>query len=447
MSLKIALISTTQKSGCPPIGLVYLASYIHKHTNDKVKIIDANYQDILKSDYSDYDLVGINAMTVNYRKATRLALEINHKNNKIPIIIGGVHISTNLDSQSLNVFESMVIGEGERSFIQLLKDFKENGYLEEIYETEQMNDLDDLTPPDWDLIDKRYFERQLNTTFAEYGIEGWLLTSRGCPFLCHFCSTTRFWKRVRSHSVYYIKNLIEDLKKRGVTHIQIWDDLFTIDKNRLRQLQPFLKNSGIKYNCQPRINKIDEETCQILKDSNITLCIFGFESGNDRVLKYLKNDESLSIKKSKQAIKLCRKYKLDVQGSLIFGSPTETLSEMIDTLKFMLWCYFNGVQRLWAFVATPFPATEFWKYTPKYVDYEELSHHTKHPLLLDKSVKLWQFKIVMFLAHRIEDLFKLKKLWKLIEGYSVTVENGGLYPSNLLLPLRKKFGEIENNRE
>lgn len=411
--MKIALVSTAQRSGCPPIGLVYLASYIRAHTPYQVDIIDANYQDIFKADYSGYQVIGISAMTVNFETAIHLANTIKSWNHFTPIIIGGVHISTCPETM-MSAFDSMIVGEGEKSFIKLLWDFESNVFLEEKYQSASVDTLDDLIPPDWGLIDSRYFTRQLNTTFAEWGIEGWLLTSRGCLYRCRFCSTTRFWDKVRFHSVEYVIKMINDLKAKGVTHIQIWDDLFTIDKDRLRQLQPHMRHSGIKYNCQPRINKIDEETCRILKDSNVTLCIFGFESGNTRVLKYLKNDESLDVDKSKHAVKLCRKYGLDVQGSVIFGSPTETLPEMIDTLKFMLWCYFHGVQRLWAFVATPFPGTEFWRYVPKDFKYADLSHHTAKPLLLDVSVKLWQFKIIMFLAYRIEDLFKFKKLWRII---------------------------------
>ena len=410
--MQIALVSTTQKSGCPPIGLVYLASYIQNHTKYKVDIIDANYRDVFKTNYLRYDLIGISAMTVNYTKALELANWIKFWHNT-PLIIGGVHISTCPDSFN-PIFDSMIIGEGERAFMELLYDL-ENNKLKKIYQRKPSDNLDSLAFPDWNLIDERYFKKQFNTTFAEWGIEGWLLTSRGCPYRCRFCSTTQFWDKVRFHSDKYILNCLEDLKKKDVTHIQIWDDLFTIDKERLRRLAPHFKNSGIKFNCQPRINKIDEETCQILRDSNITLCIFGFESGNTRVLRFLKNDVNLSVEKSKKAIKLCRKYGLDVQGSVMLGSPAETLPKMLDTLKFMLWCLFNGVQRLWAFVATPFPATEFWQYAPKDISWDKLSHHTTEPLLLDKSVKLWQFRIIMFLAYRIEDLFKVKKLWKIIK--------------------------------
>lgn len=409
-------MSTAQKSGCPPIGLVYLTSHIHKNTEHKADIIDANYQDIWKFNYSPYDLIGISAMTVNYVNATQLARKLRIEFKPKPIIIGGVHISTCSESQPLNTFDSMVIGEGEQSLIRLLDDLTQNK-LKSRYESEAIKDLNKLTPPDWDLIDQRYFTKQFNTTFAEWGIEGWLLTSRGCPFSCRFCSTTRFWNKIRFNSDAYIINCIEDLKKKRVTHIQIWDDLFTIDRKRIKRLTSYFKESNIKYNCQPRINCIDDEMCQTLKNSNIRLCIFGFESGNNRVLQYLKNDISLSVNRSKQAIELCRKYGLDVQGSVVLGSPSETLPEMFDTLKFMFWCLFNGgVQRLWAFVTTPFPATEFWKFLPKDFNYSQLSHHTNNPLLLNKSIKFWQFRIIMFLAHRIEDLFKIKKIWKIIRG-------------------------------
>ena len=377
-------------------------------------IVDSNYTDIFRHLYHKYQLIGISAMTPSYAIATALARHIRSTHSYRPIIIGGVHISTCKDSQSLNTFDSMVIGEGEQSMLDLIKDV-ENNNLKRKYETEPTANLDDLTPPDWDLIDQRYFTNQLNTTFAEYGIEGWLLTSRGCPYKCAFCSTTRFWSKVRMHSPAYIEKLLLNLSNRKVTHIQIWDDLFTINKTRLNQLAPILHKTGIKFNCQPRINLIDNDICQLLVSSNVTLCIFGFESGNTRVLQYLKNDKTLSVELSISAIKLCRKYGLDTQGSVILGSPTETLPEMLDTIRFMVWCLFNGVQRLWAFVTTPFPATEFWQYIPKNFHYAQLSHHNiRRPLLLNKTVRIWQFIIIMFIAKIIENLFKIKKLWKLL---------------------------------
>ncbi|MEK6818734.1 MAG: cobalamin-dependent protein, partial [Nanoarchaeota archaeon] len=122
--MRIALVSTAQKSGCPPIGLVYLASYIQGHSQYKTDIIDANYQNIFRVDYSKYDLIGISAMTVNYTKALELANWIKFWCS-IPIIIGGVHISTCPESFN-SIFDSMVIGEGERAFIELLFDLETN---------------------------------------------------------------------------------------------------------------------------------------------------------------------------------------------------------------------------------------------------------------------------------------------------------------------------------
>src|SRR3990167_1408008 len=167
--MRIALVSTYQKSGCPPIGLVYLASYVNRNSSHRAEVIDSNYTDIFKADYSGYDLIGISAMTPTYAKAGRLALEIRHIWRNKPLVIGGVHISTDKNSQASNVFDSMVIGEGEKSLLNLLNDYEKNGYCEDIYEDVFMSNLDELALPDWGLIDKRYFTRQFNTTFAEWG--------------------------------------------------------------------------------------------------------------------------------------------------------------------------------------------------------------------------------------------------------------------------------------
>ena len=199
--MKICLISPAKGSGCPPIGLVHLGTYIQS-LGHRVDIIDYNYHTGQLPD-SSYDLVGISAMTVHYSEAIEIAKKINQ-----PVIIGGVHITTCPESFH-PAFTSMVTGEGESAFKDLLVDFKAGNLLKQ-YKGKEMV-LDDMPFPNWDLLDQRYFKPRLNTTFMEKGIEGWLMTSRGCPYKCRFCSTTQFWKTIRFHSPEYVGQLISNL--------------------------------------------------------------------------------------------------------------------------------------------------------------------------------------------------------------------------------------------
>ncbi len=80
-----------------------------------------------------------------------------------------------------------------------------------------------------------------------------------------------------------------------------------------------------------RVNLIDDEMCEILKKLNVKLVRFGFESGSERVLKYLKAG-SASVKQNKEAIMICKRHNLTVLGAVIFGSPGETIEEMNETI-------------------------------------------------------------------------------------------------------------------
>lgn len=382
---KIALVSLNTGSGCPPVGLVQYGTWLQKQGHE-VDILDKNYPNNFKK--LDYDQIGISAMTVNYGEA-KLYGKWLKENTKAKVIIGGVHISTCPESFDPECFDEMVIGEGEK-----------------------YQELDDLPLPNWDLIDQRYFKPSFNTTFAERGIEGVMLTSRGCPYRCRFCSTQAFWgNKVRFHSAERVVRMIDDLWVRGVTHIQIWDDLFTINKERLKAI---IKEDlpDIKFNCQPRADLIDDEMCELLKEIGVTTCIFGFESGNDRVLKYLKRD-TCTTQDNYKAIEICHRHGLKVQGSVMLGSPNETLKEMNDTYEFVKWCAFNGVQRIWSFVATPFPKTEWWANQ----DVNECSHQNiNNPLLLNPDISKKDFKKMMNKIGFIENIFKFKKLGGLIRA-------------------------------
>ena len=417
--MKIALISLARQSGCPPIGLVYLATYIKSKLNIEVEIIDYNFELHFYS-AKEYDLIAISAMTIYYKEAVALGklIKVFHK---IPIIIGGVHISTMPESFDPQAFDAMVIGEGEKSLEQIIKEYINCGkLLNTVYQHSPIENLDDLPRPDWDLVDKRYFDKKANMTFGEYGVSGVMLTSRGCPYQCRFCATQKFWgNKVRFHSAEYVEQLIWDLMRKGVTHIQIWDDLFTINKERLSKLGGRWAVSGkrVKFNCQPRADLIDDEMCQLLKDIGVTTCIFGFESGNSRVLYYLKRD-TCTPQDNINAIRTCQKYGLKVQGSVMLGSPKEKIEQMRDTYRFVKWCAFNGVQRIWSFVATPFPATEWWNNQ----NVSECSHQNiDNPLLLDKSVSKKDFKKIMLKIRRVENIFKVKKAFSLLRSKCLNI--------------------------
>jgi anaerobic magnesium-protoporphyrin IX monomethyl ester cyclase len=389
---KVGLISLKSGDGCVPMGLVYIGTYLKKHGID-VQIIDANFEDPYQTVMRNrFDLLGISAMTVHYGRAVNLARLIKTV-KKTPIIIGGVHIST-LPVSFEDCFDTAIIGEGEKIFLDMAK----YGLVKGLVKGEPIENLDDLPHPDWSLVNKRYFDKVPSTTFGEFGIEGNILTSRGCPYKCRFCSTTQFWSKLRFHSADYvvdeINNLINNL---NVNLIQIWDDLFTINIPRLIELKAKLKlNKKIKFNCQPRPNLVNDGLCKVLKDMNISIGIFGFESGSDKVLGYLKRN-TVTVQQNMDVVRMFRKHKIGVQGSVVLGSPGETIKDMYKTLDFVNFCIKEKVQRLWSFILMPYPGTEMWKITST-TDWDSLNcQNVDNPMLLDKSVDRKEFKKVFTL--------------------------------------------------
>ena len=389
-----------------PIGLVYLGTYLKKHKVD-VRIIDSNFQDVYAEVMcGDFDLIGISAMTVYYGDAIRLARHL--KQLGVPVIIGGVHIST-LPSSFEDCFDGAVLGEGEEVLLQIA----EGGNYKGLLQGKPIENLDDLPLPDWSLVDKRYFAHTPSTTFGEFGVGGNILTSRGCPYKCLFCSTTQFWGKLRFHSAEYVVDMLEDL----ITHyhanlIQIWDDLFTINLPRIEKIRELLVRRGlaskrIKYNCQPRANLVNDELCRLLKEVGVTMGIFGFESGSDKVLGYLKND-TVTVYENMKAIDCFHRNGLKVQGSVVLGSPTETIGDMYCTLQFVDFCIRMGVERLWVFVLTPFPGTVMWSIAKQRgrvrdanFDWDSLTcHNVDKPLLLDDYEFFWAFQRVYELIQR-----------------------------------------------
>lgn len=407
--MKIALVSFRNDSTCPPLGLVQLGTFL-QNKGHKVEIIDFNWLGVNWYDDYNYDVIGISAMTKDYGRAISLAKLIKTLKPNLPIIIGGVHIST-LPESIHPIFNVGIKGEGEQAFLDTLslKDLEQMQGV--ILESKPVSNIDELPYPNWGLVDKRYFENQPNTTWGRFCSEGVMLTSRGCPYSCPFCSTQAFWgNKVRFHSAEYVEQLVKDLVDRGVTHIQVWDDLFALNINRLNDIAGRIRKYKVTLNCQPRANLMTDEMCIALRNVGVKTCIFGFESGSEKMLSYLKND-TVTVDDNYHAIKQCRKYGLGVQGSVIFGSPFETKGDLLETLSFIKNAFRLGVERIWSFVLTPFPATRVWDKAviqwDEDFDWSKLSHQNITPYFGYYSNK--EFSQFMKKVKQYEWLFKIRK--------------------------------------
>lgn len=371
--------------GDPPLGLAYLAAYIREKSNKtNVRILDQlNDSEIIKKLKKEpSEIVGISAVSSNYYKAKILAKKIKKILPNITLILGGVHITTFPNSFKNSPFDLAVRGEGEVPTLRLIEIFKEDkkinikklskipGFLlrnkKKIINTglsQQIANLDELPPPARDLLNMEYY---LLPRFSSKEVDpvGSILTSRGCPFACKFCSSSSFWgRKIRFFSAKRVVDEIELLhKKYKYKKVYIYDDLFSINKERLREIIIGLKEKKIlgrvEFTSHGRANCFNEEIAGLLKEMNVKKIIFGFETGSQRILTYLKG-QGVQIEDGINSIVIARRYGLNPGGFFMIGSPTETKEDIEQTYNFIKnYCSDNFI----VYQTIAFPGTEIWDY-------------------------------------------------------------------------------------
>ncbi len=370
MKTRILLINTIHfnievEQRHPSLGLGYLVSAMKGHFGEdtfEFKIIDRAIQKEVKK--FEPDIVFISSVTHNFDLAREYAAFI--KRQKIPVLIGGIHITMMPNCLDSN-FDLGVLGEGEETIVELMELFLRKGGLphddlsridgiifrdsDKIKFTKPrltIKDIDSISMPARDLlkIDKHTY----------------MFTSRGCPYKCVFCASTRFWNKVRFFSAEYVVEEIRELvDKYNVKLISFYDDLFIADYKRLNRISSLIrKDSKLKdvcFTCNVRANLVTDEIVQLLKQMNVRSVNMGLESGCDRTLKYLK--PSVTLQQNIDDVNAVKRHGLACNGSFIIGCTHETQENILETYAFIKKLPINLTD---IYVLTPYPGTPVWDY-------------------------------------------------------------------------------------
>jgi len=391
----------------PHFGFTSLAAYIReKKKNIEISIVEGLdiAEEIIRK---NPDIVGFTSNTFSYNRVVDLAKKIRGKINS-HFLIGGVHITAMPESLD-PIFELGTLGEGENTFLKLLELFEEKGdFLKEelakisglVFFSENgmtntgpaeiIEDIDSLPYAARDLVPMN--EVYLKDQFNLFGTKrtATTMTSRGCPYKCRFCGSPVQWGRVRFHSPEYVVGEIEHLvEKYNIDGIMFWDDLFIAPEDRILEIAELVKSKGlhkkIVFTGFARANLINEAVCQALSEMNVKRLIFGFESGSEKILDYLKRS-SVTIADNRRAVTLCRKYGITTSSGFIVGTPGETVEDLKMTYDFMKKYPLDNTQ---IYILTPYPGTEIWKEAleknliSENINYDDLLVQLKPPTLLD----------------------------------------------------------------
>ncbi len=363
----------------PHLGLLYVAAVLRQTLGIEVRIIDSNVDDITLDDLKGIiatetpDIVGFSVLTFNLLNCLAVSRMIRENSPHSIICYGGWH-PTLYPEETLkqNCVDYVIIGEGERTFTELVKagNRKQKNFgqkLSEIkglgYKTvdgkiriniprEPVKNLDEIPFPAYDLIDTSKYSNLLANTDHVATI----MTSRGCPHRCIFCDLRRKPYRYRSPG-----NIIEEIKflaKSGAREFFIQDDNFTLSHERTIEFCKLLINANlnIKYKISSRIDYLTNDLMKYLKQSGCYSIYLGVESGSQRMLDYL--EKEITLDQIKNAFQLTRKYGIDGCAYIMIGIPPETRSDIDKTMRLIKEI---RPDHLHCSICTPMPKTFLYK--------------------------------------------------------------------------------------
>jgi radical SAM superfamily enzyme YgiQ (UPF0313 family) len=357
----------------PPLGILSLAGYLEKHTSHEVDVLDtqpyeygyAELKDVLQEKMGD--VVGITTMTftlIDVLKTVKLVKQIS-PNTKV--VLGGPHVHIfPRETIKLPGVDFLVQGEGEHTFVKLLENidkldalgqvpglvFQRNGRVINTGISPLIQDLDKLGFPARHMVDLSKYTSLLGkddkiTT---------MFTSRGCPFRCTFCDRpySPVISGFRWRSAKHVADEMEECINLGIKEAFIYDDTFTVRKDRVFALCEEIKRRKLKFTWDVRahVNTVSPELLRAMREAGCERVHYGVEAGNNRILKVIQ--KNTTVKRVKQVVQWTKDANMEVLAYFMIGHPTETEADIQDTIRLV-----NQLNPHYAHftIFCPYPAT------------------------------------------------------------------------------------------
>lgn len=341
----------------PSLGTAYLASYARAHGAAEVLLWDmhhARVSDLFEWLVTKPFLVGISFTTPQYREAVRLARAIKQRYPEQRVIAGGAHPTAIGGDVPADCFDYVMLGESERSFARLCQDG--------VYPTERVlggegvpdKCLDAIPHPARSLLPMSDYTLTLCDRRCTP-----MMTSRGCPWHCSFCSEPLLNNRFRAHSPEYVLGEMAAIRAAGAEAVIIYDDVYIINARRVmdicrRQIDARL---DLIYRATTRSDDVLRypDLLPLLRDSGCVELCLGVESGSDAVLR--RNDKGMTVDKNRRAIARIKEAGIRVLTYLIVGLPGCSEETERASLSFLAE---SDPDECGIYLLAPFPGTPLW---------------------------------------------------------------------------------------
>lgn len=339
----------------PPLGISYVASSL-RNAGHNVSVLDCTFMDrkdaLEQALHIDADVVGIYSMATMREDSLRFA---RYLRSRCSLLVAGGPLPACDPEYFLSEFDFVVIGEGERTIVELLNAYEgkldpgsitgiayrkdgrcwTNGNNSEVVYTASRRlepDLDLIPFPARDLLPNaqyiNFWKRRSGHATTT------IMTTRGCPFSCEFCSNKVFGVSYRERSPGNVVDEVEQALSYGYDYIHFADDVFTLKRERLARIceEIMTRRLRFKWECLARVDSINRDIASTMKEAGCDRIFFGIESGNDSILKLM--NKRITLDGAQRAVEAAHSAGLKTGAFFILCYPGETDDTVLNTLRF-----------------------------------------------------------------------------------------------------------------
>lgn len=384
----------------PHVGVAYLVAFL-KERGLEIAIFDEGIENsglklAGKIDEFKPNLIGISIFSYSYVFAKNL-IKIIKAHSDIPLVAGGPHVCA-VRSEILknSRIDFAIKNEGEYPLLALASEisnstgnfhsingltWRKDGSVIENPDNPYIDNLDDLPFPDYEAFDIKRYPCYKSKTIP-------LITSRGCPFGCNYCSVRlSMGQRFRARSAKNVFAEIKYLYEQGWRNFDINDDCFSLDKARAENICDLITENKLKIRFQLyngiRVDTVNEGLLKKMKHAGCYFISYGCEAGSDKVLKAIK--KGITLQQVRDAVNWTNWAGIPNSVNFIIGHKEETFQDALDTMRFAAELPTNFVN---FYNLLPYPGTESFEWASQHAEFlvppeeflENISYRDNQPL-------------------------------------------------------------------
>lgn len=357
---------------------------IHRYKIVERSLLHPIQWNVIREKIIDYhpDIIGITALTPQIKNGAKIAQMVKEEFKDVPVLVGGVHASA-LPRETLEEFPSFDVlfrGEAEQTlcdFVELWRDessewknlpgifYRENGDIKESAGFPRLEDMDSLPFPARDMAPMSEYQSYLNASkyLGDAYAAGSMMTSRGCPSRCTFCTSPGIrGRQFRAQSpARVLDEMSYVMKHYGVKVFLFWDDIFTVDRQRVHEICDHIisQNWNIAFTCFSKVGQIDVPLMEKMKRAGCTYINYGIETGSDSVMRSIK--KGITLESTVRVIRQTVEAGIKPSAGFILGHPADTHETIQETIRYTTQLARTGLEHIGFWIATPYPGTEMFE--------------------------------------------------------------------------------------